>query len=282
MLQALARLAFCAILAVPATVTAAGGLYYEQVSRRVHTDALGREREVVLKQRIYASASGMRSETEDSSVVSIVRLDKGMIYQFDRDRGVYSEEKIEDIKRRYEEYKALLRTRYRNWSDEKRRRMAALLGKGRSRVKAIRSSAITEIAGVPCRKVSFYENGYLRLELWLTARFETAADLTPILEVTGEFSSVLIAERKRHRGFPMRTRTYPLLEVNPAVDNTITKIEQREELGEDLFAVPGDFKKVPSVIQREEKEGEPTPEAAGDGPPPEPFEDDDADAPLPD
>ena len=304
----LAALSFAFLLGL-ASLPASADLVYEQVSRRTHRDALGKERVETLKQEIRASRHGLRAQTRGSGVVTIIRLDKGVIYQIDESRGIYAEVKIVDVKKEVERHKALLRAHYRRMSDEKKRRLAALLGKVRPRVKAIRSAKETEISGVPCRKVSFYENGYLRLELWLTDRFEVGADFTPLLEATGEFSAALIAERRRHRGFAMRKKIYPLLEINPTVENEAYDVRLCPA-DESKFALPEGLKKVPSVIDEERNKGsesgsesgsepgpepgsEPGPKLGPDGPPPAPHEgrrtdagrpsgDGDADAPLPD
>ena len=267
------------LAAVPA---AAEGLVYTQVSRRTHTDALGREHTETLRQTIYAAPVGLRSETEGSSIVTIMRLDEGLIYQLDLSRQLYAEVPLAEVKRRMERYKALLRAHFRRMPEEKKRRLAPVLGLGRARVRVIRSSVEVVISGVPCRKYSFYENGCLRLELWLTERYRPPADYSVFMEATGEFSPRLIALRRRYQGFAMKKRIHPVLQANPAVENTVLGVERRP-LPEDLFRVPEGFRKVPSVLpegapgaKKDGKTAPPVPVA------PSPVPDEPADAPLPD
>lgn len=236
------------LLAVPAARHACADLAYTQVSRRTHRDVLGNERLEVLTQKVFACRYALRSEDEASGLVNIVRLDTGAVYQLDPQRRVYAEARLEDMKAEVENYKRLLREHYRQMSDDKKRRLAVILGKARPRVNVLRSAEDVEVAGAKCRKASLYENGMLRLELWLTDAYQTPADVSRILEATGEFSGALVSERRRLGGFAMKERVQPLLAIHPQVENEVTAVTQ-QALPPEMFAVPQDFQKVPSILE---------------------------------
>jgi len=270
------------VLATAASYCSAiDALVYKQVSKRVSTDAVGKQHEETLHQTVYASKNALRTETAEISPVTIVRLDERIIYQFDPLKNVYVAMPIEALARDVEKHKEVLKTFYENMSREKKERLAVVLGESRARPKMMDEGRGGVISGYPTRKLAFYENGQLRMELWVTEKFRIETDTAPLLAATGEFSDGLLTLVRAERGVAMRSRVYPVLEIHPYVENEVTEIT-RKPVADEMFRVPQGLTRVETLekpakgsagAEQGEKAEVPLPETV--------TPDDSQDAPLP-
>jgi hypothetical protein len=142
------------------------------------------------------------------------------------------------------------------------------------------------ISGYPTRKLAFYENGQLRMEMWVTDKFKVETDTTTLLAATGEFSDALLTLVRGERGVSLRSRVYPALEIHPFVENEVTEIAKKQ-VAEEMFRVPQGLTKV-EALEKPANENLPKVSAEaeqGDKPavsPPETVTPDDSqDVPLP-
>ena len=276
-----------AVLATTASYcSAVEALVYKQVSKRVSTDAVGKNHEETLHQTVYASRDALRTETAEFAPVTIVRLDEKTIYQFDPLKSVYVGMSIDALARDVETHKEILRTFYDDMSREKKERLAVVLGKSRAHPKMMEEGRDIVISGYPTRKLAFYENGQLRMELWVTEKFRIETDTTPLLAATGEFSDVMLALVRGERGVALRSRVYPVLEIHPFVENEVTEIAKKQ-VAEEMFRVPKGLTKVETLEKLANENLPKVPADAEQGdkpvvPPPETATpDDNQDVPLP-
>ncbi|MBN1808885.1 MAG: hypothetical protein JW909_07425 [Planctomycetes bacterium] len=221
-------------------------LVYKQVSTRTFRDAVGKEKSEVLHQTIIAARDAILTQTEELDVITVLRPAEGTLCQYDPRRNIYAVMSVQAGREKIQQYKSLLSKHYDRMDRSKKERLAVVLGKVRPRAKALSEKKTSPVAGYDTRKVSFYENGRLRMEFWLTDAFDFGADMTPLLEATGEFSRELLALKRKERGFAMRSRVFPVLEINPQVENEVTEVCRRD-VPDDMFLIPEGFKRVDSI-----------------------------------
>ena len=237
--------------AVPAKPSGRG-LVYVTETERVTADAFGKEMTVSFRQRVYARADALRTERLDagdgrgsderSSEVTIVLLAERRMIRLDPKTKTYAEVGFDDLRRSVDAHLKLLEAQLNDkGSGLTRSQRSRLLGiLGRRRVKATRevSDEKVEMLGRQCTKVVYKEDGVVRIEEWVAEGLPRSCDVTPLLEVTGEFSRELLAEKRRWTDFAARSVVYGRLAISPVrTTNVVLSVEERK-LDDSLFAVP--------------------------------------------
>jgi len=250
------------------TVVRAGEITYGAVSQRVVRDPLGRETTVEFRQRVHARPEALRTENLGSGKVTIVLLGERRMIELDPKEKTFRTISFDRLRRSVDAHlkllEARLRDRRRRLSRSQRSRILGILGRRRVRVQVDRSKETVELLGRACTKVTYREDGIIRIEEWVTEEVERCVDLTPLLEITGEFSKELLAAKRRQKGFALKSVVHGRLAISPLrTTNTVESLDVKP-LDDALFKVPEGYRDL---------DAEPPDEGGGgEGPAPGPAE----------
>ena len=260
--------AFLAAAAV-ACSTGAGELTYTVKIEKTFFDELGRMKTARYQQRVFSRPDAFRSERLDTGAVTIVLLKERRMVELDPKEKTFRSVTFDDLKalvrghmKRIEEKLADPGSRL---SPAQRRRLLGILGKRRVKVSVERSREALEILGHRCSKVTYKEDGIRRIEEWVTTGIRRSIDMTPLLEITGDFSRELLAAKRRARGFALKSIVHGRLAITPLRTSSEVLAVKEGPVDEDLFRVPEGYRRAGSPESGPEAP-EPGPAPAETGP----------------
>ena len=230
-------------------------LVYEITGRKTVADDLGNKREAKVAQRISASAKALRTEDLNSAAVTIIRLDRKVMWQLDGERRAWREATFGELARQVEGVRKVLALSLKDESlgAEKRRRLELALGLRQPKVEVKTDPQGAELLGHKCRHVSYYEDGELRVQEWAAEDLASPCDLAEVQRLTGDFSAGLLEERRRRKGFALKTKVFGRLPTAPqAIETEVTKLETPEKLDPETFDIPKGYTQLKAPERREE------------------------------
>ena len=212
---------------------------------------LGKEQEVRLAQRIFASEKGLRTETKAeggaAGPVGILRLDKKLMWQLDAAAQTYTQVTFAEAADGVARIRELLAARLGDpaLTPEKRQALEVALGRRQPKVEVKADPETVELLGRKCRHVRYYEDGELRIEEWAAENLVIPCDMSEVRALTGDFSPGLLKELKRRRSFALKFRIVgrlPASGIPRLSEFEVTKLELPEKLDPALFEVPAGYK----------------------------------------
>ena len=230
-------------------------LVYETAGKRVLVDDLGNRREAKLAQRISVCARALRTEDLGAAAATIIRLDRKVMWQLDGERRTWREATFGELAAQVEGVRKVLTLGLRDesLSAEKRRRLELAVGLRKPKVEVRADPQPVELLGHKCRHVSYYEDGELRVEEWAAEDLVSPCDLAEVQKLTGDFSAGLIEERRRRKGFALKTRVFGRLPTAPqAIETEVTRLETPEKLDPETFDIPKGYTQLKAPERREE------------------------------
>jgi hypothetical protein len=254
------------VAAVLIAVTAYGqGLYWES---NTSGGALG---DRVISSQSFYMPHMMRSEAKDMGNITIIRLDKKMIYQIDASDKTYSEMTFDEWEAQIKKMNAKMDARMdemkkkmETMPEEQRKMMEQMLGaqmasKGKdAKVDVVKTGENKEIAGYGCTKYSVTKDGKETLALWATKGLKGYDAMRKDME---EFTAQMMSSdfqgmksyaeaMKKVDGFPMET------DMQGGVKIEVVKIE-RKNIPASEFEVPAGYTKVkPKMMDEKESDKE--------------------------
>ncbi len=246
-----------------AVIAYSQGVYWESTTSG---GALG---DRVIASQSYYMPHMFKSTTVDMGNVLIVRLDKKMIYQIDKNEKTYSETTFDEWEARI---KAMgqkrdaqmddLSKKMEEMPEEQRKMMEQMMGaqmaakKGTdAKVEVKKTGESKKIAGFGCTKYSVTSDGKETIALWATKDLKGYDAMRKDMEeftarmTTSDFQGMKsYAEAiKKVDGFPMQT------DLQGGIKVEVTKVE-RKEIAANEFEVPGGFTKVAPKGMEDDKE----------------------------
>jgi hypothetical protein len=248
--------------AVVIAVAAYGqGLYWESSTSG---GALG---DRAISSQSYYMPHMFRSEAKDMGDITIVRLDKKMIYQIDTNEKTYSEMTFDEWEAQMKKMGAKmdarmdeLKKKMENMPEQQRKMMEQMMGAQMAaktkdaKIDVVKSGESKEISGFGCTKYSITKDGKETLTLWVTKDLKGYDNMRKDME---EFTSRMMASDfqgmksyadaiKKVDGFPMETDMQGGLKVE------VTKLE-RKNIPASEFEVPAGYTKVKSKMMDEKE-----------------------------
>jgi GLPGLI family protein len=247
-----------------AVIAYSQGLYWESGTSG---GALG---DRVIASQSYYMPHMFKSTTADMGNVTIVRLDKKMIYQIDSNQKTYSEMTFDEWEAQMKTMGAKmdsqteeLKKKMESMPEEQRKMMEQMMGDKMApkskdaKIDVVKTGEGKKIAGYSCTKYSVTKDGKEALALWATKDLKgydtmrkDMEDFTARLMTSDVQGMKSYAEAvKKVDGFPMQT------DMQGGIKVEVTKVEQKN-LAVSEFEVPAGYTKVKPKMMEEKNSKE--------------------------
>ena len=236
-----------------AVIAYSQGVYWESTTSG---GALGDR--VISSQSFYVSHK-FKSTTPDMGNMTIVRLDKKMIYQIDSNEKTYSEMTFDqweaEMKKMGQKMDAQmdeLQKKMQDMPEEQRKMMEQMMGSQMAgkknkdaKIDVTKTGESKQIAGMGCTRYSVTKDGKEAIALWATKDLKGYDAMRKDMEefsarmMTSDFQGMkgLAEAIKKVDGFPMET------DMQGGVKIEVTKV-QRQEIAANEFEVPAGYTKL--------------------------------------
>ena len=212
----------------------------------------------VISSHSYYMPHMFKSTTVDMGNVTIVRLDKKMIYQIDSNEKTYSEmtfdeweTQLKNMGAKMDAQRDELKKKMESMPEEQRKMMEQMMGSQMAanskdaKVDVVKTGESKKIAGFGCTKYSVTKDGKETLALWATKDLKGYDTMRKDME---EFTTRMMSSDvqgmksyaeaiKKVDGFPMQT------DMQGGIKVEVTKVEKKN-IAANEFEVPSGYTKV--------------------------------------
>jgi hypothetical protein len=227
---------FIAVAAVLFSFTASGqGLYVE--SKTSTGDKI---------EKFWYRPHMFRS-TEEKGKITVIRLDKEVIYSIDPDKRTYSELSFSEMNGMRDKIAAMMKKRMESMSPEQRKMLEGKMGEAKersSRYEVSKTGETKSISGFTCTKYVVKRYGGETETVWAAADIGGGMEsLRQDMEQFMKKMSTSLGTGKVGTEWYTEIRGFPIQTESHGSTRTVTKIEQRSINGSE-FEVPAGYTKV--------------------------------------
>ena len=247
-----------ALWTLPQTARAFEGVVHTKKITVVTVPMMG-ERRQESEETVYYKPGFFKVVDPERGNVTIVNLDKGLIWQIDLNKKTYFEMTFDQLAQMQEQASAKmkevqqrLQTQLQGMPEDKRQMIEQMLGKGTMKALAQGKLEFTwkstkekqTINGYPCRKYIPLLNGEPIGEVWVTDKFNLGDDVSKYVQALRLFGKQSFASEPPFKGLPIKTVID--MQMGPSKthsESTVVKVEEKS-IPDSEFALPSGLKKV--------------------------------------